>query len=111
MLEYHTASVEVQFTGNAKTYHFLTDSVQWVALSNALDAGREIRVVTPGKLKDDRLSVSVATVVGACATAHPDAVLPIVCVVPADGLETAKSAVALIEQRAAGLAAVQGATA
>lgn len=100
-LDSHTASVEVQFSGNARTYHYLTDSVEWCAINKSLEEQREIRVVTPGKVKDDRLSVSVATVVSCQPVAHPEAVLPIVAVVSSYNLSLAKWAVTEHERIAA----------
>lgn len=100
-MNFHTASVEVQFSGNARTYHYLTSPGQWCTIANALKEQREIRVVTPGKVKDDRLSVSVATVVSCQSIAHPEAVLPIVALVEPAGLDLAKWAVTEHERIAA----------
>lgn len=104
----HTASVGVQFSGNARLYHYLITSVDWVAISRALEAKQEVRVVTPGKVKDDRLSVSVATVVECSPKVHADAVLPIVGVVNPIGLNYAKFAVLEAERIAAAVAASAG---
>lgn len=111
VLSRYGASLEVQFSGNAKTYHYLCSAGQWVAASGYLLNKEEARVVIPGKIKDDRLSVSVATVLGASATAHPEAVLPIVSLISPDDLLLGKFAVTVAEQKAAALSNAQGATA
>lgn len=104
-LAYHTASLEVQFSGNARTYHYLCTAGQWVQATQACEQKRELRAVVPGKIKDGRLSLSIVTVLSATPGAHPDAVLPIVSLVPGEDIAFAKAAVMEAEQKSAALAA------
>lgn len=108
-LNTHTSSVEVQFSGNAKTYHYLITAVQWAVLADPDFQGRDMRVVTPGKVKDGRLSTSVANVIGVQATAHPSAVLPILAVVTPEYIALATQAVIDAEAKAAAAADALGA--
>lgn len=110
-LMYHTASVAVQFSGNKNTYHYLVRSDEWAGIGRALSEGKEVRVIVPGKVKDDRLSLSIATVTAIADTAHAEAVLPIVGWISPDAIDFAKTVVVFKEQQAAALGDAQGATA
>lgn len=100
-LDHYTCSVEVQFSGNAKTYHFLCNAAQYVAAQAYLARKLDTRVVVPGKIRDRRLSLSIANVLSTTPTAHAGAEHAIVEILPPLGIDIAMHTVLLAEQRAA----------
>lgn len=93
-LAHHTASVAVQFSGNAKVYYYRCTQLDADQALHALDQKQDMRVVVPGKIKDDRLSLSIANVIGVHHAAHADAVLPVVEVLNPHEISFAKAIVA-----------------
>lgn len=76
-------SLAVQFSGNKNVYHYLmVDQVQLPVIK----AGT--RVVVPGKIKDGKLSLSIATVCEDSnpAIVHDEAVLPLVQIIDPSNL-------------------------
>lgn len=108
-LEYHTSSLAVQFSGNAKVYYYLCNAGEWTLALAALDAKKELRAVVPGKIKDDRVSLSIANVIGVHVVAHAEAVLPITALILPDALVLAKLSVAYNDQKVAAGLDAQGA--
>jgi hypothetical protein len=102
-LDQFKSSVEVQFSGNAKTYHYLCDAVQWCALNDGLGQKKDMRVVVPGKVKDGRLSLSIANVLSVSEGrgAHPGAELAVVQVIDPLGIDISRYTVVLADERAA----------